>query len=75
VTRKSPVRGLHPAVRVYLVAFAMCVGAMASFIARAKVLEFIFWALAFVISGICTVMVLTLFRRGKVDNPSSSDPT
>jgi hypothetical protein len=48
---------------------------MASFIARVKVLEFIFWALAFVISGICTVMVLTLFRRGKADNPSSSDPT
>jgi hypothetical protein len=67
MARRSPVRGLHPAYRVYLVSFAMFVGAMASFAARVKVLGFVLVALAFVFAGIATVMLLALARRAKAD--------
>lgn len=88
MTRKSQVRGLHPAYRVYLVSSAMGVGATASFVARVKVLGFVFVALMFVFAGITTVMLLVLARRAKADlratpraddtapdNPSPVEPT
>ncbi len=64
---KSPLRGLHPVYRVYLVGFAMFVGAVASFAAGVKVLGFVFFALMLVCGGITTVMLLTLARRRKAD--------
>ena len=67
MTRKSPVGGLHPAYRVYLVSFALGVAAMASFVAHAKVLGFVFVALMFAFAGITTVMLLALARRAKAD--------
>ena len=67
MTRKSPVGGLHPAYRVYLVSFALGVAAMASFVAHAKVLGFVFVALMFAFAGITTVMLLALARQAKAD--------
>jgi len=88
MARKSPVRGLHPAYRVYLLSFVMFVGAVASFLARVKVLGFVFVAFMFVFAGITTVMLLALARRAKADlratpravdtapdNPSPVEPT
>jgi len=60
MTQTSPVRGMHPAIRVYLVGFAMGVGTIASFDAGVKVLGFVFLALTIVFGGIATVMLLAL---------------
>jgi hypothetical protein len=65
MTRTSSVRGMHPAIRVYLVGFAMFVGTIASFDTGVKVLGFVFLALTIVFVGITTVMLLTFFRRTK----------
>jgi hypothetical protein len=67
MTRKSPVGGLHPAYRVYLVSFALGVAALASFVAHVKVLGFVFVALMFAFAGITTVMLLALARQAKAD--------
>ena len=67
MARKSPIRGLHPVYRVYLVGFAMFVGAVASFAAGVKVLGFVFFALVLVCGGIMTVLLLTSARRRKAD--------
>ena len=67
MTRKSPVGGLRPAYRVYIVSFAMGVAAMASFVAHVKVLGFVFVALMFAFAGITTVMLLALSRQAKAD--------
>jgi hypothetical protein len=67
MTRKSPVGGLRPAYRVYLVSFALGVAALASFVAHVKVLGFVFVALMFAFAGITTVMLLALARQAKAD--------
>lgn len=67
MTQKSPVGGLRPAYRVYLVSFAMGVAAVASFVAHVKVLGFVFVALMFAFAGITTVMLLALSRQAKAD--------
>jgi hypothetical protein len=65
--RKSPVGGLRPAYRVYLVSFTLGVAAMASFVAHVKVLGFVFVALMFAFAGITTVMLLASARQAKAD--------
>ena len=67
MARKSPIRGLRPVYRVYLVGFAMFVDAVASFAAGVKVLGFVFFALVLVCGGIMTVLLLTSARRRKAD--------
>jgi hypothetical protein len=67
MTRKSPVGGLRPAYRVYLVSFALGVAAVASFVAHVKVLGFVFVALMFAFAGVTTVMLLASARQAKAD--------
>jgi hypothetical protein len=73
MTQISPIRGMHPAIRVYLLGFAMGVGTIASFDAGVKVLGFVFLALTIVFGGIATVMLLALLRRANADLRAEQD--